>query len=165
MSEILYVTRNGYDKLKEELRQLETVELPAATDRVAAARAEGDLSENAEYHGARETQGMIQAKVNLLRDKLSRVQIVDTSTVPQDEVALGATIVIRDLDLDETEELTLVGAGEEDYDVGRILVTSPLGKGFLGQKVGAEVAIPVPKGTLRYSILEIRYEVYEEGGQ
>jgi transcription elongation factor GreA len=155
------MTRTGYDKLKSELEHLEHVEMPKIQTRVAQARSEGDLSENAEYHGARESQGMLQAKINLLRDKLSRAQIIDTSAMPRDVVAFGATVVVRDLDLDETETFTLVGAGEEDYDLGRILVTSPLAQGLIGKRPGERVTIPVPKGTMQFEVLEIRFDPSE----
>jgi len=154
----LPMTRAGYEKLKAEVAHLETVEMPKASDRVAKARSEGDLSENAEYHGARETQGLLQAKINMLRDKLARAQIMDMSNLARDEVVFGATVVVMDLDLEEQETITLVGAGEEDYDNGRYLVTSPLGQGLLGRKVGEKVDIPVPRGKMRFEILEIRFE-------
>lgn len=157
MSDRIPVTRKGYDKLKADLEQLE-VELAQASERVGAARAEGDLSENAEYHGARETQGMIQAKINLMRDKLNRAQIVDTSNVPRDEVAFGCTVVVKDLDFGDEESFTLVGAGEEDYDNGKILFTSPLAQGLVGHKKGEKVKIDVPAGTLSFQIVEIRFD-------
>ena len=158
MVDYIPMSRSGYEKKKAELARLETVELPKAADRVGAARAEGDLSENAEYHGARETLGMLQAKVNLLRDQLSRAQFVDASSLPKDEVVFGATVVVKDLDFGDKEEMTLVGAGDEDYDAGKILITSPLAQGLVGRKVGDKVSIPVPAGTLKYEILEIRFE-------
>ena len=104
------------------------------------------LKENAEYHGARETQGMTQRKVDELRLKLSLARIMDMSSGPKDEVAFGATVVVKDLDLGDDETFTLVGAGEEDYDSGKIMVTSPLAQGLLGRKVGEKVEIPVPAG-------------------
>lgn len=152
------MTRAGYEKLKAEVDHLDTVEMPKASERVANARSEGDLSENAEYHGARETQGFLQAKINMLRDKLARAQIIDTSNLPKDEVVFGCTVVLMDLDLDEEETITLVGAGEEDYDHGKYLITSPLGQGLLGKKVGEKVEIPVPRGKMRFKILEIRFD-------
>lgn len=158
MSDIVPMTRKGYDKLKAELDNLETVEMPAVSQRVADARAEGDLSENAEYHGARESQGMLQAKINLLRDKLNRSQIIDTSAVARDEVSFGATVVVKDLDFGDDEVFVLVGAGEEDYDAGKILFTSPLAQGFVGRKVGEKVAIDVPAGKVNFEILEIRFD-------
>jgi transcription elongation factor GreA len=158
MSDRIPMTRTGYDKLKAELERLDHVEMPKAAQHVAAARSEGDLSENAEYHGARETMGMLQAKINLLRDKLSRAQIMDAAKIDPGVVSFGATVVLRDLDLDDEETFTLVGAGEEDYQAGKILVTSPLAQGLLGKQVGEQVEIPVPAGVMRWEVLEIRYE-------
>ncbi|HLA86283.1 MAG TPA: transcription elongation factor GreA [Thermoguttaceae bacterium] len=156
MSDRIPMTRTGYQKLREELDHLQNVEMPKIEERIGVARSEGDLSENAEYHGARESQGMLQAKINLLRDKLAKAAIVDPAKAPKDEVAFGATVVLKDLDCDDEERFTLVGAGEEDYDSGKILVTSPLAQGLLGKKKGERVEIPVPAGTLRYEILDIR---------
>jgi transcription elongation factor GreA len=158
MSDLVPMTRTGYDKLKAELAHMETVEMPKLAQRVAAARSEGDLSENAEYHGARESQGLLQAKINLLRDKLARASIVDPSRLPKGEVAFGSTVVVKDLDFGDEEIFTLVGAGEEDYDSGKILVTSPLAQGLLGKKIGEKVEIPVPAGTMKFEIVEIRFE-------
>ena len=158
MSDLIPMTRAGYEKIKAELEHLEGVEMPAVATRVAAARSEGDLSENAEYHGARESQGMLQAKINLLRDKLARAALVDTSKLPKDEVVFGATVVVKDLDFGDEEIFVLVGAGEEDYDAGKILVTSPLAQGLMGKKVGDKAEIPVPKGTMSFEIVEIRFE-------
>lgn len=158
MSDLIPMTRTGYAKLKAELDNLDQVEMPKVTERIARARSEGDLSENAEYHGARESQGMLQAKINLLRDKLARASIVDTSKVNKGEVGFGATVVVKDLDFGDDETFVLVGAGEEDYDSGRILVTSPLAQGLIGSKVGDKVEIPVPAGTMKFEVREIRYE-------
>jgi transcription elongation factor GreA len=157
MSDLVPMTRIGYDKLKAELEQMENVEMPKLAQRVAAARSEGDLSENAEYHGARESQGLLQAKINLLRDKLARASIVDPSRLPKDEVVFGATVVVKDLDFGDEEIFTLVGAGEEDYDSGKILVTSPLAQGLMGKKIGQQVEIPVPAGTMKFEIVEIKF--------
>ncbi|HEV3415868.1 MAG TPA: transcription elongation factor GreA [Pirellulales bacterium] len=158
MSDLVPMTRTGYDKLKGELDHMEQVEMLKLAQRVAAARSEGDLSENAEYHGARESQGLLQAKINLLRDKLARASIVDPSRLPKDEIVFGATVVVKDLDFGDEEIFTLVGAGEEDYDTGKILVTSPLAQGLLGKKIGQKVEIPVPAGTMKFEIVEIRFE-------
>ena len=158
MSDLVPMTRTGYDKLKAELAHMESVEMPKLAQRVAAARSEGDLSENAEYHGARESQGLLQAKINLLRDKLARASIVDPSRLPKDEVSFGATVVVKDLDYGDEEIFTLVGAGEEDYDTGKINVTSPLAQGLLGKKIGQKAEIPVPAGTMKFEIVEIRFE-------
>ena len=158
MSERTPMTRKGYDKLKAELNELENEQMPAIEKRIADARAEGDLKENAEYHGARESQGLLQAKINLLKSKLSSADLIDPATMPKDQVVFGATIKVKDLDFGDTEEFTLVGAGEEDYDEGKILVTSPLAQGLLGAKCGDKVEVEVPAGTNRFEILEIRFE-------
>jgi transcription elongation factor GreA len=125
--------------------------------RVAAARDLGDLSENAEYHAAREDQGMLQAKVNQLQDELNRATIVDPAALPKDTVVFGSTVRVMDLDIDEEETFTLVGPGQENPDQNRILTTSPIGQGLLGSKKGDTVAIDVPRGTIRFKVLEIRF--------
>jgi transcription elongation factor GreA len=158
MSDRIPMTRSGYDKLKAEVEHLEAVEMPKLTQRVAAARSEGDLSENAEYHGARESQGMLQAKINMLRDKLARAVIVERAKEATDEVVFGATVVVKDLEFGDKEVFILVGAGEEDYDSGKINVASPLAQGLLGRKVGEKVSIDVPAGTMRFHILEVRFD-------
>ena len=158
MSDLIPMTRAGYDKLKAEVEQLDTVEMPKLAQRVAAARSEGDLSENAEYHGARESQGMMQAKINLLRDKLARAVIVERAKEATDVVVFGATVVVKDLTFGDEEIYVLVGAGEEEFDAGRINVASPLAQGMLGKKVGEKVAIAVPAGSMKLEILEVRFD-------
>src|SRR5438132_4881906 len=115
MSERIPMTRAGYNKIKAEVEQLQNEQMPEIEKRIADARSEGDLSENAEYHGARESQGMLQAKINVLRDKLARATIVDTSKANKNEVSFGATVIVKDLDFGDQETFVLVGAGEEDY--------------------------------------------------
>ncbi len=158
MSDIIPVTRTGYDKLRAELDDLQSVQMPAIAKRIAEARSEGDLSENAEYHGARESQGMLQAKINLLSDKLARAVVVDTANLPRNEVVFGATVVVKDLEFGDEETFTMVGAGEEDYENGKIMITSPLAQGLLGRKVGEKVNINVPAGVVKFEILDIRFE-------
>src|SRR4051794_17630170 len=108
MSDLIPMTRAGYEKIKAEMEQMESVEMPAIAKRIAEARSEGDLSENAEYHGARESQGMLQAKINLLRDKLARASLVDISKLPKGEVTFGSTVVVKDLDFGDEEIFVLV---------------------------------------------------------
>jgi len=157
MSDRIPMTRAGYDKLKAELDHMQNVEMPKLEERVALARAEGDLSENAEYHGARESLQLLRARAAVLRDKLARATIVDPSKVAKDEVAFGCTVTVKDLDTGEEEQFTLVGAGEEDYAAGKILVTSPLAQGLVGKKAGDRAEIQVPMGTMRFEILSIRF--------
>ena len=152
------MTRDGFNRKKAELDRLQNEEMPRIAEKIAEARAEGDLKENAEYHAQREAQGMLQAKINKIRSDLASAQIIDPSAVKTDEVAFGATVLVKDLDYDDEEEFTLVGAGDEDYDSGRYLITSPIGQGLLGRKKGEKVEIEVPKGTLKFEILDIKYE-------
>ena len=158
MSDIIPMTRPGYEKLKAQLDDMENEQMPAITKRVAEARAEGDLKENAEYHGARESQGMLQARINELKDKLSRASIVDMSKLPKDEVVFGCTVKVKDLDFGDTEEFILVGAGEEDFDEGKINITSPLAQGLVGKKVGETAEVEVPAGVNKFEILKIAFE-------
>jgi transcription elongation factor GreA len=158
MTERVPMTRTGYEKLRAELNDMENEQMPLIEKRIAEARAEGDLKENAEYHGARESQGLLQAKINMLKDKLSRAEIIDRSTLPKDQVVFGVTVKVKDLEFGDTEEFTLVGAGDEDYDEGRILITSPLGQGLLGKKVGEIAEFEVPAGTNRLEILELHFD-------
>lgn len=158
MPDRIPMTRAGYDKIKAELDRLQNVEMPKIEERIGKARAEGDLSENAEFHGARESQGLLQAKINELRGRLASSVLIDPSKVAKDEVSFGSTVVVKDLDTDDEEEFTLVGAGEEDYMAGKILVTSPLAQGLMGKKIGDLVEIEVPMGTTRFEILAIRFE-------
>jgi len=158
MTDYVPMTREAYDRKKAEVTRLENEELPKIAEHIAAARAEGDLSENAEYHAQREAMGMLQAKINLMRSELARASIIDPSKLPKDEVVFGATVTVKDLDYGDEEQFTLVGAGDEDYDAGRYLITSPIGQGLLGKKKGNKVEIEVPKGTLRFEIIEISFE-------
>ena len=159
MSDSIPMTREGYNKLRGELDRLETEEMPEILERLATARAEGDLKENAEYHGARESQGLLQARINELKSKLSRSVILDPSQMPQGEVRFGATVTVQRKGSKGTETYTLVGAGEEDYDSGKILVTSPLAQGFLGTKKGDHVTVQLPNRTNEFTVLDVSYAV------
>jgi transcription elongation factor GreA len=149
------MTREGYDKLKSDLDRMRNHEMLEVTKRVATAREMGDLSENAEYHAAREDQGILQARINEVGDRLARAVIVDTSALPKDTVAFGSKVKVMDLDVDEEETFELVGPGQENPDKGRILTSSPIGQGMIGRKKGDVVEIQVPRGTIRFKILDI----------
>jgi transcription elongation factor GreA len=152
------MTREGYERLKAEVTRLETVELPLVAQKLADARAEGDLKENAEYHAQRENQGLLMAKINQIKSKLANASIVDTSSLPKDTVAFGAAVKVRDLEFGDEETFTLVGTGDEDYQTGKILLTSPIGQGLLGKKVGDIAEVHAPAGLLKFEILEISFE-------
>jgi len=151
------ISREGYDKLKEDVRLLEDVEMPRITQAIADARAEGDLRENAEYHAQREAQGMAQAKINQLKSKLNNCYIVDKSSLPKGVVTFGSRVTVKDLSDGTLEQYEFVGPGEEDYsgDVMKILTTSPLATGMMNKKVGDSVEVTVPRGVLRYQITSI----------
>jgi len=159
VTERVPMSQEGYEKLRKEIDFLENVEMPKIAEKIAAARSEGDLKENAEYHAQRESQGMLQAKINQLNSKLSRAEIIDPARVPRDKVAFGASVTVMDVDLEENEEITLVGDGDEDYDNGKYLITSPIGQGLLGKKVGEIAEIAIPKGKLVFKVLDIRYDL------
>ncbi len=151
------MTQEAYNKRMEEVEELENVTMPQIAEDIALARAEGDLKENAEYHAQREKQGMVQAKINELKGRLARAQIVDPSQINTEEIAFGAQVTVVDTDLDDEEIITLVGDGDEDYDSGKYLITSPIGRGLLGKKVGDIADIDVPKGNLQFKIMKIEY--------
>jgi transcription elongation factor GreA len=151
------ITRDGYEKVKAELAHLHDVKMIEVTKRVAAARDLGDLSENAEYHAAREDQGLLQAQIDLLRSKLAKAYIVDPNQLPKDTVVFGSKVKVMDLDMDEEETFELVGPGQDDPDKNRILTTSPIGQGLLGKKKGDVAEIQVPRGTIRFKVLEIAF--------
>ncbi len=152
------MTQEAYNRKHAEVDEMENVVMPEIASAIAAAREEGDLKENAEYHAQREKQGMVQAKINQIKDRLARAQIVDPADIPRDIVAFGATVKVLDVDLDDEEIITLVGDGDENYDEGKYLITSPIGRGLLGKKVGDVCEIEVPKGSLQFKVLSIEYE-------
>jgi transcription elongation factor GreA len=134
---------------------MENIDMIEVTLRIATARELGDLSENAEYHAAREDQGMLQARIDSLKDELSRSYFVDRSTLSNESVVFGTRVKVKDLELGDEEIFELVGPGDEDYDKNKILTNSPIGQGLLGKKKGDVAEIAVPMGKLRFKILEI----------
>jgi transcription elongation factor GreA len=159
MSDKVPMTNQRYNQLRLEVERLEQVEMPKLTEKIAEARAEGDLKENAEYHGQRQNQGLLQAKINQLKQQLSNAYIIDPSKISKDEVGLLATVTVKDLAYGDEEQYTLVGAGDENYDTGNILSTSPIGSALMGMKVGDKVEVPVPKGKLKLEIIKIDYQL------
>ena len=151
------MTREGYEKEKARLERMRTVEMIEVAKHIADARALGDLSENAEYHAAREDQGMLQARVDALEGKLARAYIVDRSSLPNDTVVFGTRVRIKDLDSGEEEVYDLVGPGDEDYDNNKILTTSRAARPCWGKKINDIAEIKVPRGIMRYEVLEISF--------
>ena len=151
------MTREGLDKLSGELAELES-RRPKVLLQIKEAREKGDLSENAEYHAAREDLSMLEGRINDLKDKISRAVLVDKSKIGGDAIVFGATVKLLSLPEKDEEEYKLVGEGENDALNGKILTTSPMGQALLTKKVGDTVDVPTPKGKLRFKVLEIRFE-------
>ncbi|WP_435010342.1 transcription elongation factor GreA [Tundrisphaera lichenicola] len=149
------MSKPGYEKLKAQLDAMKNEKMPMIAEQIATARDFGDLSENAEFDAAVEAQGMLQAQIDDLQDKLARALIVDKSTLPTDRVVFGSKVKVLDLDLEDEEYFILVGPGEEDYDQNKILLTSPIGQALVGKHIGDEVEVPIPKGTLKLRVVEI----------
>ena len=149
------ISEEGYSKLREEIRVLEDERIPDVREKVAEARAEGDLKENAEYHGQRESLGMLEAKLNQLKNKLSHCEIVDKRKLPKDVITFGSRVTVKNLDDGDVEQYEFVGPGEEDYadEVMKILTTSPLASALMGKKVGDQAEYEAPIGVLRYEVV------------
>ena len=151
----VYLTEEGLQELKEELRRLKTKERSDIADAIAEARAKGDLSENAEYDAAKEKQGHLEARIAKLEDMVSRARIVDESQVDTSKAYILSTVRVKNLNNDTEQTYTLVSEREADISEGKISVDSPVGKGLLGQEEGDIVDIEVPAGTVKLEILDI----------
>jgi transcription elongation factor GreA len=156
MSERLPMTRAGYEKLEEELRRLKSVERAKIVQEIEVARAHGDISENAEFHAAKERQSHIEGRVRQLEDKLARAVVIDLSGQPLDEIRFGVTVQLEDTSTGERVTYTILGEEESDVANGRISVTSPVARALLGKAVGDSVSVRVPKGVRVLEVLEIR---------
>jgi transcription elongation factor GreA len=152
------MTGNGFSQLTEELKQLKTVERPAIIRAIAEAREHGDLSENAEYHAAKERQGFIEGRVKNLEDKISRAQVVDFSQFDGDQIKFGATVELADEETDEETTFQLVGAEESDVDSGLLSITSPLARALIGKGTGDSVDVVTPRGGKSYEIISVAYK-------
>lgn len=150
----IYLTREGYQKLTEELEQLKTTKRRQFSKAIGEARAQGDISENAEYDAAREAQGLNEKKIAELEQKLACARILDDN-MSSDEVLIGATVKLKDVDTGEELDYTLVAQEEADYEQGKISVVSPIGSGLMNHKVQEIVEIKIPAGILKYQILKI----------
>lgn len=156
MSDRIYLTKDGYNRMKDELGRLKTDVRREVLEKIAEARSHGDLSENAEYDAAREEQSQLEARINELENKLASASILDPRQIRTDRVYILTTVKLKNLDAaDEVIEYTLVSSEEADTDQGKISVRSPVGRSLIGKAVGEKVEIQVPKGKLHYEILEI----------
>jgi len=148
----------GYEALKAELHRMKTVERPENVKEIEEAIAHGDLSENAEYHAAKERQSHIAGRIASLDDKLARAQIIDSTGQTPDKVRFGATVVLGDMDSGDQVTYQIVGEDEADASEGRISVTSPVARALMNKEPDDEVTVKVPKGTRQFELLEIRYD-------
>ena len=151
------MTRRGAELLREELHRLKTVERPANSTAIGEARAHGDLSENAEYHAARERQSFIEGRVMELEAKISLAEIIDVKKLSGKTVTFGATVKLADEDTDEEVKYQIVGADESDIAKGLLSVTSPLARALIGKSVGDSVEVVTPRGSKSYEIVRIRF--------
>jgi transcription elongation factor GreA len=151
------ITPEGYTKLREELHNLKSVERPAIIQAIAVAREHGDLSENAEYHAARDRQSFIEGRVKDLENKLALAEVIDPSKLAGDRVAFGANVKVSNVDTGEESAYRILGADESDLAKGSISITSPLARSLIGKQVGDEVKVRMPGGDRTYEILEISF--------
>ena len=151
------MTPDGQTRLREELRRLKDVEMPRVVKDISVARDHGDLSENAEYHAAKERQGMIHARMLHLESVLSRAEVIDPSKLAGDKVQFGARVKLVNSDSGEEIEYQIVGPDEADIKLGRISIASPLARGLIAREVGDEVKVSLPNGQRTYEILDIKY--------
>ena len=152
------ITKEGEVFLKEELSKLKFVERPKISEAIAEARAHGDLKENAEYHAAKELQGLMEAKINEIESTLSNAQVIDVKKIPETgRVVFGSTVNLYDIDNNKELKYKIVGNLESNPEKGHISIDTPIAKGLLGKFVEDEVSIETPSGRLSYEILEVKH--------
>ncbi len=151
------MTGEGYRTLDEELKRLKTQERPSVIAAIAEARSHGDLSENAEYHAAKERQGWIEGRIAEIEDKMARAQVIDVSKLSGGQVKFGATVTVVDEDTEDEARYQIVGEHEADVKSGRLSLTSPLARGMMGKEPGDVVEVSTPSGVKAYEILKIEW--------
>ncbi len=154
MAEV-YLTRAGFEKLRDELEKLKTVERRRIAKAIGEARLQGDISENAEYDAAKDAQAHCEARISELEAKLAQVRIIENENIPSDKVYIGALVTLHDIDNDEKLKYMMVSPEESNYEENKISIFSPIGKGLMGQEAGKTIDIKVPAGVLKYKILKI----------
>jgi transcription elongation factor GreA len=151
------MTKLGYKRLEEELKRLKSIERPAIVKAIAEAREHGDLSENAEYHAARERQSFVEGRVEELEDKISRAEIIDVSALSGKNIKFGATVTLIDDDTEEDVTYQIVGEDEADIKAGLLSVTSPLARALINKTIGDTVEVITPKGGKGYEVTKVSY--------
>jgi transcription elongation factor GreA len=157
MDKKIPMTQSGYDRLQEELKNLKHVDRQDVIRAIAEAREHGDLSENAEYHAAKERQGFIEGRILELEDKISRAEIIDVSKLSGSDIKFGATVTLIDEDTEENHRYQIVGEDESDIRQGRISITSPLARALIGKMVDDMVEVTTPGGSKAYAVIEVDY--------
>ncbi|HEX7356387.1 MAG TPA: transcription elongation factor GreA [Ignavibacteriaceae bacterium] len=152
----VYLTRERLIELEKELQEMKTNGRKKMAAKIAEARAHGDLSENAEYDAAKEEQGLFELKISKMEDMLSRARVIDTSKMPNDEVHLLSTVKIKNIKTKKVVEYLLVSPEEADFQEGKVSITSPVGQGLLGAKLGDKVQVKAPAGLLEFEVIEIK---------
>ena len=155
MSSFIYLSREGMEKLKDELNNLKSIERPKIINQIAEARDKGDLSENAEYDAAKEAQGLLEARIARLESELSKSRVLDEKNIDLSTAKLLTTVKIENIQSKQKMSYTLVSESEADLKNKKISVSSPIGKGLMGKKVGEIVDISVPSGAIKFKILDI----------
>ena len=151
------MTAGGYQALDDELKRLTTVERPSVIAAISEARSHGDLSENAEYHAAKERQGWIEGRIAEIEDKISRAQVIDVSKLSGSQVKFGATVTVIDEDTEEEGRYQLVGEHEADVKEGRVSITSPIARAMIGKEQGDVVEVNTPGGVKAYEIVKVEW--------
>jgi transcription elongation factor GreA len=151
------LTTDGYSRLQEEMKRLKSVDRPAVIRAIAEARTHGDLSENAEYHAARERQSFIEGRIGELEDKFARAEVIDVSKLSGSLVKFGATVTLADEETDEEQTFMIVGEDEADVKGGRLSVTSPLARALIGKGQGDSVEVSTPRGNKAYEVVTVAF--------
>ena len=155
MNQVKYFTKEGLEKLKEELEQLKSVERPAISQQIAEAREKGDLSENAEYDAAKNEQGMLELRISKLEDTLRNARVIDESQLDDSKVSILSKVKLKNMKNNAVREYTLVPEHEAEIKKGKISVNSPIARGLLGKETGDEVEIQVPAGLMTFKVMDI----------
>ena len=158
MADRVPMSHSGYEKLEKELKRLKSIDRAAIVKEIEVALAHGDISENAEFHAAKERQGQIESRIRMVEDRLARAQVIDPSGQAPDQVRFGLTVELEDVETGEKVTYTILGEEESDAANGRISVTSPVARALLGKGVGDSVTVRVPKGTREFENLQIRIQ-------
>src|SRR6266851_2888138 len=151
------MTADGYNRLREELKRLKTVDRPAIIRAIAEARDHGDLAENAEYHAARDRQSFIEGRLAEIEDKIARAEIIDVSKLSGSVIKFGAKVTLADEETDEEQTFQIVGEDESDISQGRLSVTSPLARALIGKRTGESVEVDTPRGAKSYEVVTVAF--------